>query len=369
MPNRADLPLSFRYYKIGKHFVCVDQSIYDAMATLIFGHNQYRLDAIGVARTVARRALKAVIKGKLGLLNPAYCVDLPVFGQIAMRVHRGFKVFDFKRLEVSKSFSRDTSSEEATKEIAAGAQASSIAAAPRFLAADPELGWYKEEYICGVRATDPDYRGGKNMLDFYSDVENCLSDLAACEPPLQVGTQTHLNRLASVSFRTAWLKAGLESGEIDEIEGYVEQLREWLANNSARDQLQLVLTHGDFSLVNAIATGTGLRFIDWEGTARGGLYSDILNFLFVERYYGRASAEFLNDLTVFVERYSEYVLSRIPELKDAAELDPTYARRLYYLERLSLLLERSASTSLHGVVKKSIVMFRKVDHEIGDNAS
>jgi len=361
--------MKYRYHRTGKHLVCVDQSIYGVVKTVVLGYDRYRLESIGVSRSASRKAVQIVTRGKLGLLNSAQQIVLPVLGQIAMQVHGGFKVFDFKRREVTKAFSRETTSEEAKKEIAAGEQVSSISAAPQFLRADPEHDWYKEEYICGVHATNPDYRSGKSILDFYADVAMCLSDLATCELPLRVGTLTHLNRLANLSFRARWLKAGVESAEIDEIEGYVEKLREWLAHHSVRDELQLVLTHGDFSLVNAIATETGLRFIDWEGIARGGLYSDIFNFLFVERYYGRTSAGFLDHMSVFVARYGEHVRSQIPELKDAAELDPTYARRLYYLERLKLLLERSASANLHSVVKRSIVMFRKVDDEIGDIAS
>ena len=144
---------------------------------------------------------------------------------------------------------------------------------------------------------------------------------------------------------------------------------EWLAIQSELDQLQLVLTHGDFSLVNAISTESGLRFIDWEGLAPGGLYSDIFNFLFVERYYGRASVEFLDEMSVFAERYRESIQARFPELHAAAGVDLTFARRQYYLERLNLLLNRGVSANLCKVVCKTIAMFHEFDHEIGDVAS
>ena len=360
--------MAYRYYRIGYHLVCLDQSILSVIKTAILGHNRYRLQSIGVSRSTGRKAVQVVARSKFGLLNPAQQVVLPVFGQIAKRVHGGFKVFDFSRLEVSKTFSQETTPKEAIKEIAAGKKVSNIAAAPRFLAADPELGWYKEEYICGLRATDPGYRNDKRLLDFYPAVENCLTDLAVCELPLSVDTLGHIKNLADLSFRASWLAVGVEVAEIDEIEDYVEQLQDWLLNHSAPDELQLVLTHGDFSLVNAIVTDTGLRFVDWEGIARGGLYSDILNFLFVERYYGRASADFLETMPVFLDRYGEHIVSRVPELKVAASLEPTFARQLYYLERLNVLLQRNASAKLHKVVKRSIVMFREVDEEIGDVA-
>jgi len=361
--------MTYRYHSIGKYQVCVDQSISGAIKTILLGYERYRLRSIGVTRPAARKAIQIVARDKLGLLSSTRQVVLPVFGQIAMQVHGGYKIFDFNRLEVSKSFSRETTSQEASREIAAGTQVSGIAAAPRFLAADPELRWYKEEYICGVHAADPVYRSGKSVADFYPDVEDCLADLASCESALSMATLSHIDRLADLSFRASWLESGVESADIDAIEAYAQQLRDWLAAHSQQDQIQLVLTHGDFSLVNAIATETGLRFIDWEGIARGGLFSDVFNFLFVERYYGRADANFLKHLSFYIDSYREHVVSRHPGLKEAANLDRTFARRLYYLERLNLLLQRKASENLHSVVHKSIEMFLAADHEIGDVSS
>jgi len=358
--------MTYRYHKIGKYLVCLDQSTGSAFRTVLLGHGRYRLQSIGVSRTAARKVIQIVARSKLGLLNSAQQLELPAPGQIAMQVHGGYKVFDFKNLEVSKVFSQETTSQEASREIAAVGRVSGIAAAPELVATDPELSWYKEEYICGVHATDPVYRNGKSVADFYADMEACLADLATCEPAQSLATLGHINKLADLSFRERWLQVGIESNEIDDIEAFVQQLRDWLAAHSQRDQLQLVLTHGDFSLVNAIATDDGLRFIDWEGIAPGGLYSDVFNFLFVERYYGRADADFVEQLPIFLNRYREHVVSCHPELAEAASLDSTYARRLYYLERLNLLLQRSASDNLRNVVNKSIRMFRAADNEIGD---
>jgi len=132
--------------------------------------------------------------------------------------------------------------------------------------------------------------------------------------------------------------------------------------------LQLVLTHGDFSLVNAITSDDGLRFIDWEGVASGGLYSDVFHFLFAERYYKRIANSFLVDASEYTGRYRKASLDRFPELLEAAELDLTFARRLYYLERLALLMKRSVSSHLCNVVHNSIATFRDYDHDAGDVA-
>lgn len=360
--------MTYRYHRIGKHLVCLDQTVHDVVKTLGLGHDRYKLRSIGVSKSDGRKAVQIVTRGKFGLLNSAQQIELPVFGQIAMRVHRGFKVFDLKRREVAKVFDEETPNDAARIEVAASRQASEINAAPRFLAEDPDLTWYREEYICGVHATDPEFRAAAEILDFYPDVEKCLLDLVACKPPVRIDAITHINHHSDVSFRDRWLNAGQAAEKIDEIAEYVEHLREWLTGQSTPGQLQLVLTHGDFSLVNAISTSAGLRFIDWEGIAPGGLYSDVFHFLFVERYYDRASPCFLEDVSVFVERYREASQARFPELSEAAETNLTFARRQYYLERLSLLLNRAVSSNLCKVICKSIATFRDFDHDAGDVA-
>ena len=360
--------MTYRYHKIGKYLVCLDQSIYEAVNIVGLGHDKYKLRSIGVSKAAGRKAAIIVARGKLGLLNTAQQMVLPVFGHIAMPVHRGFKVFDFNKLEVTKVFDQGTPSDTAAKELAASKQASEVGAAPRFVAEDPGLTWYREEYVCGVHATDPEFRAGAEILDFYPDVERCLLDLVSCKPAIHVNAVSHINQHADISFRDRWLGADLDLKKVDEIVTYVDRMQQWLLDQSKPEQLQLVLTHGDFSLVNAISTRAGLRFIDWEGVAPGGLYSDVFHFLFVEKYYDRASASFVEDMSVFIENYRKSIQARFPELRQAAEIDITFARRQYYLERLSLLLDREVSSNLCKVVSNSIAMFRDFDRDAGDSA-
>jgi len=369
MNGKADPAGRYRYFRIGKHLACLDQSIIDVVKFVGLGYGRNKLSSIGVSRRIGRAVIKAVIRDRLRLLDSRNIVSIPAFGHVGMQVHRGCKLFDFDRQEVTKVFGPDSDSRNALAEIAASKQASAIAAAPGFVAEDPDIAWYREEYICGIHATDAEFRAGIDIPELYPAVEKCLLDLVACEPPVRTDAGTHIDRLADSSFRNRWLDAGQDAGKVDEISGFVEELREWLGTRIKHDQLDLVLTHGDFSLVNAISTNAGLRFIDWEGIAPGGIFSDIFNFLFVERYYGRASANFLEDMFKFVETYRETIRARYPELREAAEFDLTVARRQYYLERISLLLDREISSNLCNVVCKSIAMFREFDLEAGDVAA
>jgi len=351
---------------MGKHLVCIDQSLLHAVKHIGTGYNRNKLGSIGITKTVARAAIKAVARGKLGLLRRGYVVELPAFGEIGMQVHGGSKLFDLGRREVTKIFNPGTNESDAAQEIAAARQVSDVPDAPRFVDADPGMAWYKEEYIRGRHATDAEYRQGKALLDFYPAVEKCLLVLVGTEALREVEAGPHFGKLAGNAFAGRWLAAGLAEEHVKEVSAYLVGLHRWLTRQSRSAHLQLVPVHGDFSLVNAIATPEGLRFIDWEGISPGCIYDDIFNFLFVERYYERATGSFMNDMSAFLDRYGQAVRKRFPELAAATEVDVTFARRQYYLERLNLLLDREASSNLCKVIGKSIEMFREFDREAGE---
>jgi hypothetical protein len=360
--------MSCRYRGIGNYLVCRDQAASDAIATLGFGFNRLGIGSIGISKSLALRAIRVVLQGKVGLLRPGHDVDLPVSGQLALRVHRGYKVFDFTRSEVTKVFDPDASRQSVDQEVDASIQASSVPAAPRHLEVGPKRSWYTEEYVCGTHATQMVSGQNSQFIKYYSEVEKCQLDLLAAKSPMQVETLAYLERLATNSFRPAWIDAGVDGGKVERISDYIKHLRDWLIEHAEQQELQLVLSHGDFSLVNAISTDAGLRFIDWEGLGPGSLLSDVYNFVFVERYYRRSSTDFAAEASDFVNKYCDSLISRFPELTSAVSQKSSFARRLYYLERLKLMLEREVSRNLCDVICKSIEMFEEFDKEVGDDS-
>lgn len=339
-----------------------------AVRTIGITRRHNSLAAIGLNRSVRQAAIKAIIKDRLWMNAPDRIIELPAYGHIAMIVHRGYKVFDFSKGQVTKIFSRNSNAEDIHAEISASKLASQVSAAPRFISVNSEYTAYSEEYISGMLGSDPEFHSGKELLDFYPDVECCLLELIACKQPETVEAKIHFKRLADAAFRDRWLAAGVDKEDVRLAGAYVRQLRAWLMEQDEPDVLQLVPTHGDFSLVNAISTNDGLRFIDWEGIAYGCIYSDVLNFLFVERYYGRATPEFMTEFAAFINRFRTACCDRFPELQAATEASQTFSRRQYYLERLSILLDREPSVNIAKVVRRSIDMFQEFDREFGDNA-
>lgn len=368
MRNSTEVGQRWRYAKAGKFLACIDQSVPELLRNLWLGYADNSLASIGLPRSFWRYALRQLSMARLGRSNRAGAIELPAFGQVGMQVHGGYKLFDLGRRTVTKVFAEAVDAEIAAQEIAASRQASAIAAAPRFIDSDPASKWYCEEYIRGMHATDARFRDRVQIPDLYPDVETCLLDLANSAPPLLVTTDQHINDLADEAYTARWQAANGDAQVIEVCVQYLAALREYLGNSPAKpNELQLVPTHGDFSLVNAISTGDKLRFIDWEGIRPGGLYSDVYHFLFVERFYDRATGHFAKDVAHYVASYRDTCLQQLPELQDAVRIDQGFARRLYYLERVRLMLDRVVSTNIGKVILKSIAMYREFDRELGDD--
>ena len=356
---------SYRFQRFGKYLVCLNQSLPDAIRFFLTGFNSVRLDSLGLSRAQARTALRAVILSKIRSFAAQSSVDLPVFGHIAIQVHRGYKVFDFGEGKVTKSFDEDVPGIYLHREISACKRASQIDAAPRFFGTDEAPVRFTEEYIPGTLGTMTEVARSGNFIEFYGEVEKCLLSLIAHDERPVVNSTEYIDSLFDEAFRGAWLKNNIESDTVAQVTSYRRALAAWLHRSAETKGLQLVQSHGDFSLVNAILTDDGLRFIDWEGLSPGCLYSDILNFAFVERYYERTESNLIEELPSMLQRYRAAVASRYPELSDAADINLDFARRLYYLERLSLLCGREASKNLSKVVIRSIRIFQDYDADAG----
>lgn len=344
--------------------MCVDQSLWQALGALVFSHRKLCLDSLGISVPHAVRSTLFLLRHKL-FRSAHATVTLPVFGHIAIRVHRGFKAFDLGNVTVTKVFADDVPESEARQELLACQQASKIKAAPRFIAADPGCAWYTEEFVVGVHGTLSDTAQSGRFMQFYADVETCLMDLLDTSPAVTVETRAHIDDLTGAEDFQAWDEAPIAADVVAEIRHFQQQVRRWLLGNLEAPQLQLVPSHGDFALVNVIIAADGFRVIDWEGVQPGGLYDDCFNFILAERYYGRAKPDVSGEMAEIHAHYGAAVVQRYPGLRVAAELSLEIAVRLYYLERLRLLLRRDVSVNLIGVIRKSLQMFREFDADAG----
>ena len=154
-----------------------------AIKVLYFDHSTYELQSLGFKKDNALAALKAIVKHKLFSRDDVKLIELPAFGNLGIRVHHGFKVFDLERGEVCKVFDVSFSKESMREEVETSRMASAIALAPRHIMADSEFSWLRESYIAGRSATQLVGEESSDYLRYYHDVENCLGDLIRIQSP------------------------------------------------------------------------------------------------------------------------------------------------------------------------------------------
>jgi thiamine kinase-like enzyme len=126
----------------------------------------------------------------------------------------------------------------------------------------------------------------------------------------------------------------------------------------------LVFSHGDYSLVNILRTKNGIKVIDWEGVAfRNPLY-DLHNFFFTELYYKRAKTNLVMEINEAILSMQARFYTKFPDIAKSLELFASTYRRLYYIERVCMLLERELSNQLLNVVIRSIDMFERYENVV-----
>lgn len=356
--------MTYRYKISGKFLVCIDQPITTVVRRLLIDYNKCHLESLGLSRATIIRLMKSVALSRVRPLSPDQCVTLTQFGHLGMQVHRGIKLFDFKRSEVTKVFDNGVSREEADAEIASSKAASGIRAAPRFLMADSDAAWFKEEYVCGTHATDLVEPGSSDYLQYYPAIEACLLELAGSSPVASVPAKKYIRELGSGPYADRWRDAGIEVGDLASIKDYVEALQNWLLGNVKQRKLRLVTAHGDFSLVNTLLAEGELRIIDWDGIQPRSAMGDMFNFALAEHYYERTSKDFVAEAVMLFDRYRDAFVNRHSDLEDAVSMGNEVALRLYYLERIRLMLDRDVTPNINRVVQKSIKMFRQFDEDL-----
>ena len=159
-----------RFGRFNNHLVCVDQSVWRAAWVLLLSYRKHCLGSLGISFKDAVIAVLMLIRHKLsGGSRPS--TTLPAFGNIAIKVHKGYKIFDLENSTVTKAFGTDVPRAEATVQTHACQQASNVSAAPRFIAADSEHLWYTEEFILGLHGTETAMSTSGRVMEYYSDVE------------------------------------------------------------------------------------------------------------------------------------------------------------------------------------------------------
>jgi hypothetical protein len=376
----------YQYVKINGPYYCLQQNPAVLAWFLYFGNESLRLRSLRLSKRQSINAVKALVQHQLKLRDRGSVVELPVYGHLCLPVHRGYRVFDFRRRAVIRTFSPEVDTAVVAREIEAVRSASHLDFAPAVRHWSAEERWYEEDFVIGYQARLIPKEPGAVLRIYRQDVEPCLERMILSQAPCRVGMSEYvrrvLNGIMDALENGRSLGQGVNARKADTVRQFVELVAEQLRlrvsrihnradRNHPRDTdhpndpgAALVFSHGDFSLRNMLMTKDGITVIDWESAGRRSVLFDLYNYFFTESYYGRIATNLVSEINEAISSLQSRIRSQAPDIAETlSSLTPVY-RRLYYLERILVMLEREMSDDLLDVILRSIQVFKRYEEAL-----
>lgn len=337
---------------MGKRYFCLQQSPL-ALAWSLYTSGSTRMgSALGLEPGAARGAVRALLRQKLLPRRPLDSrLSLPVYGELCLPVHGGLKVFDLGRRRVTKFFAPEADEALLGREMDAVQTAAELSFAPDVYRTDRAHRCYQEEYVGGGRADLVVPAGGTKAL-YRSRIEPCIVELIRLRDPVPVDVEAYIDGgLAAMSRRISSV-VGSGAGDLKAVERYMGSIAEAILAEH-RGQLDLIYSHGDFSLRNMLIAGERLMVIDWESAGFRSVLCDLYNFFLTEAYYERLSrAEAEAGIDEAIRSLASTGAISAEVVESAALL-----RKVYFFERMLVLLERSLDAHRVRVISRSMKLF------------
>ena len=353
----------YKYKKLGNHYICMQQNPLLLGSLYLFGYNRLNLNLIGVKRKNILGVLKLFIP--FGVKNDKV-VSLPIAGNICIQVHRGYKVFDYTQNTVTKVFSSEIEQSTVEREIRDVKEASKLTYAPRIRRLNLEEKWYMEDFIKGdMGYSTPEAKAGTFFEKYEKVIVQCLEDMLWLQPQTKVSSRNYINEMISSIEKKNLLDTDLDKNKVTEILRYINTLAENLNSRNTKT-IYLAFSHGDYSLVNIVQMGKNLGVIDWEGVASRSILFDLYNYFLTELYYGRASKTLglqvnraITNLSRMLEKKASYLGREVMTYQELY-------RKIYYIERLKMLLDREFSNKQLDVAVRSMEVFQSYEQQYGN---
>jgi thiamine kinase-like enzyme len=207
-------------------------------------------------------------------------VQLPVYGQFGMAVHKGYKVFNLRSGVVTKVFDLDVSQSSISREIEQLKKVSRITFAPSLTKWDMSERWYQEEYIRSHIPTAHRSADSVELLKaFYQEVMPCMNSLILFQTPEIKGLKGYLEELMGIHEVRRLSMEELTESRFKKIKTFLDRMDECL-RIEGNISLYLVLTHGDFCPANMLKTECGIKCIDWESAGDRSALFDFYSYFF-----------------------------------------------------------------------------------------
>jgi hypothetical protein len=358
----------YQYVKINRLYFCLQQNPV-ALAWLLAKSDSLRLRPLGLGRKKAIGAVSTLVQHQLHLRSSGAVLELPVYGNLCLPVHRGYKAFDFRRKTVVRIFARNVDAAIVASEIEGVRKASLLDFAPTVRRWSIEERWYEEDLVVGYPGCSSSWPEAAALLKmYYQDVEPCIERMIVHQAPLSTNLGEYVDKNTAILGDVGLSKRGLDASKVDSIRSFVGSVAERLLLEGSR-QIDLVFSHGDFSLVNILRTRDGITVIDWESARRRSTLFDLYNYFFTELYYKRVTTDLVSEIQEVISSLQSRLALKAPDIARTLPALAQVYRQLYYFERVLMLLERELTDKLLDVIRRSIDVFNHYEEAIASGRS
>jgi hypothetical protein len=358
----------YQYVKIGRPYLCLQQNPVVLAWFLCFQNKSLRLSSLGFSRKKALKAVKTFVRHQLRLRSNASTLELPVYGNLCLPVHRGYKVFNFRRKTVVRIFAPEVDTATVESEIESVRKAGLLDFAPNVRRWNIKDRWYEEDFVIGYRGSLISKSEPAALSEYHQDIAPCIERMILLQAPLSMNLGEYVKKTIEALEDNRLSKQELDVRKVNTIKSFVESMTERLYLEGDC-QVDLVFSHGDFSLVNILRTRDGIMVIDWESAGRRNTLFDLYNYFFTELYYERATTNLVSEINEAISSLQSLLALEAPDIaRTLPSLAPMY-RRLYYFERVFMLLERELSNKQLDVILRSIEVFNRYEETIASGHS
>jgi len=353
----------YQYVKIGGAYYGLRQSPIALAWFLTFRNRSLQLRSDFRKKKIPR-IIRTLVQHQLCLGKDRAILELPVYGNLCLRVHRGYRVFNYRRNSVVRMIDPDVDQALVAGEMEGVRRASQLDFAPRILQSSVEKRWYEEDLVNGR----PAYWAPRSASPVFSqifdrDIAPCLERMIVLEAPLVANLGRYVSEIVRTIEDGRLESPGLDIERVEAVRRFAQSVGERL-HLGGSGRVDLVFSHGDFSLRNILRTRNGVMAIDWESVGYRNPLFDLYNYFFTESYYKRATTSLVPEIAKAISSLQSRLMAKAPDLaRTLVPLAKRY-RWLYYLERIQVLLERELSSDQLDVVLRSIRVFNRYEEAL-----
>jgi hypothetical protein len=340
---------SFQFIKIGNCYLCLQQNFLK-----LFIYNNLDRSLFSFSELHNSDLIKLFLY-QLNFLKIRKALDLPLYGQLCIPVHGGYKIFNVFERKVSKIFLKDFKAKYMNSELEQLKLSAKLNCSPKIIQIDPEQRFYQEEYLKSVISFPKLYVQKNDTQGFATYIVPLLKEIMFHNSPVKENLNEYINmKLSELKYERYETE---HPEQVLKIKEYVSDIIDFLKKNK-KFQIYTTLSHGDFSIKNMIITQSGTKLIDWEFLMNRSILHDFFNFYFSFLRKASSRRDLIDELNnSFKLIYNKFDLDSYNHNQNFNEFFEIY-RFVYYFERICSLFK--FRTLLHPS-KKIRNIYRNID--------